>query len=99
MKILVMISTWFVLIAGISLFIAVDTSAITNRNDLPQQIFDLNFISLNQQEPTPSPFAAAENAEFDLPVAHNPGLVLGAVILVLIIIGGVIINSNLFKKK
>jgi hypothetical protein len=94
-----MISALFVLIVGISLFIVGDSSATTDNVNLPQQISDLNSTYFNQQEPTPTPFAAAENAEFDLPVAHNPGLVLGAVILVLIIIGGVIINSNLFKKK
>ena len=52
-----------------------------------------------QQDPTPNPGTSGDDSYSDLPVAHNPGLVLGAVILVLIIIGGVVINSNLFRKK
>lgn len=94
-----MISAWFVFIAGISLHNIGDFSTITDKTNELQQIPNLNSLYLNKQELTPTPSAAADNSEFDLPVAHNPGLVLGAVILVLIIMGGVIINSRLFKKK
>ena len=61
----------------------------------------MNQISLiNEfQEPTPAPEITAETSDIDLPTARNPGLVFGAVILMLIIIGGVIINSRFFKKK
>jgi len=52
------------------------------------------------QEPTPVPEITVEASnDLEYPLARNPGLVFGAVILVLIIIGGVIINSRFFKKK
>ena len=51
------------------------------------------------QEPTPVPEITAEASDLEFPIARNPGLVFGAVILVLIIIGGIIINSRFFKKK
>lgn len=99
MKTLVLISAWLILIIGIPLFQLGDSNVITNNVDLTRQVTNLNSIGSNQQEPTPAPFTADNASDFVLPVAHNPGLVLGAVILVLIIIGGVIINSTVFKKK
>lgn len=99
MKTLVLISAWFILIIGIPLFQLGDSNVITNNVDLTRQVTNLNSIGSNQQEPTPVPFTEDNASDFVLPVAHNPGLVLGAVILVLIIIGGVIINSTVFKKK
>ena len=50
-------------------------------------------------ESTPTSAQSEQDGFDDLPIAHNPGLVLGAIILVLIIVGGVIINSKFVKKK
>jgi hypothetical protein len=99
MKILLGISAWIVFIAGIALFNVGDSRVITDEGNQHRHKSSINLLHLEQQEPTQSPAAVRENSDFDLTVAHNPGLVLGAVILVLIIIGGVIINSRLFKKK
>jgi len=99
MKTLILIFAWFILIIGISFFQFGDSSVITNKVDFTQQVSNLYYIDLYQQEPTPSPFTEDNASDLVLPVAHNPGLVLGAVILVLIIIGGVILNSTVFKKK
>ena len=99
MKTLVLISAWFILIIGISLFQLGDSGFKRNKIDLPQQVSNLNSLGSYQQEPTPTPLTEENASDIVLPVAHNPGLVLGAVILVLIIIGGVILNSTVFKKK
>ena len=64
----------------------------------PLQSVDNEIFDHQEQEPTPNPVETIDDLYRDLPVAHNPGLVLGAVILVIIIIGGVIINSSVFKK-
>jgi hypothetical protein len=99
MKIIAGISAWLVLIAGLSLLSFGSFSSTSDLAIGTRLNAGLNFQFFIQQDPTPSLPTFEETSEFDLPVAHNPGLVLGAVILVLIIIGGVIINSSLFKKK
>ena len=99
MKIFAVISVWLIIIAGISLLNIRDSRALTDPAYELRHKKGADFRNLDQQEPTPPPEAASENSTIELPVAHNPGLVFGAVILVIIIIGGVIINSRLFKNK
>ena len=91
--------TWFFLFA---VFTTLSESYSVLLPDIPHSPYQ----TINQkipikefQEPTPAPEITTEESDIELPIAHNPGLIFGAVILVLIIIGGVIINSRLFKKK
>ena len=91
--------TWFLLFA---LFTTLGESYSVLLPDFPHSPYQTinQRIPINEfQEPTPAPDITAEASDIEFPIAHNPGLIFGAVILVLIIIGGVIINSRLFKKK
>jgi hypothetical protein len=91
--------SWFALFALIFVPGGIVSS---QKNDIPyspDQIVNQNIPIHEFQEGTPVPEITDEASDPEYPQARNPGLVFGAIILVLIIIGGVIINSRFFKKK
>lgn len=91
--------TWLAIITGLVVLGANTSSSMNEISSHPLQLSSDGILYPNQQDPTPNPEVPQEDLYSNLPVAHNPGVVLGAMILVLIIISGVIINSNLLRKK
>lgn len=91
--------SWFLLFTGFSNLGESFPVLIADIPHSPDQTINQG-IRINEfQEGTPIPEITSEASDPEYPEAHNPGLVFGAIILVLIIIGGVIINSRFFKKK
>jgi hypothetical protein len=91
--------TWFLLFTGFSNPGESFPVLIADIPHSPNQTVNQNIPINELQEGTPVPEITSEASDPEYPEAHNPGLVFGAIILVLIIIGGVIINSRVFKKK
>jgi len=91
--------TWFLLFTGFSSLGESFPVLIADIPHYPSQTVNHNILINEFQEGTPVPEITTEASDPEFPQARNPGLVFGAVILVLIIIGGVIINTRLFKKK
>lgn len=99
MKIHFLIIAWLGLLISTSFQVGIETTLFMENHRSHQRSLHYQESATLTLESTPTPDQTEQVGFEDLPIAHNPGLVLGAIILVLIIVGGVFINSKLVKKK
>jgi hypothetical protein len=99
MKIHFLFIAWLGLLVITTFRVGIETTIFMGNDESHQRYLNYQESVTLTLESTPTPDLSEQDSFEDLPIAHNPGLVLGAIILVLIIVGGVFINSKYVKKK